>query len=128
MIKFIDEYEAQYGVESMCAHLPIAPSTYYRHKYLQQYPDRRSRRVRHDEQFCRHIYRVWTESYGIYGRRKVWQQLKRERIRIAKCTVERLMQKLGIEGVSRGNGKPPRQVPAEKNPLPDLVLVPISCG
>lgn len=105
MLDFIDEHKAQYGVEPICKLLPIAPSTYYRQLYLNAHPEKCSKRVLHDQHHAEQIKRVWQESAGRYGVRKVWQQLKREGHSIARCTVTRLMQQLEIQGVWRGKNK-----------------------
>lgn len=82
--------------------LPIAPSTYHRCKTLEHDPEQRSKRTKRDEQLMPEIQRVWEENHRNYGARKVWKQLKREAIPAARCTVERLMKRLGLEGVRRG--------------------------
>ena len=102
MVAFIDQHSDQYGVEPICKELPIAPSTYHRYKTLERHPEQRSARAKSDEQLIIAIQRVWEESHRNYGARKVWKQLKRESIPVARCTVERLMRKRGIEGVKRG--------------------------
>ena len=102
MVAFIDEHREDYGVEPICKLLPIAPSTYHRCKTLEQYPERRSDRAKRDEQLVPEIQRVWEENHRNYGARKVWKQLNRESIPVARCTVERLMKQLGLEGVRRG--------------------------
>ena len=102
MVAFIDQHSDRYGVEPICKEFPIAPSTYYRHKILEQHPERRSTQVKRDEQLAPEIQRVWEENHRNYGARKIWKQLKRETILVARCTVERLMKKRGIEGVRRG--------------------------
>jgi putative transposase len=96
MIAYIDHHKDRYGVEPICRVLLIAPSTYY---------DRRrpiSARRRRDEELKAEIRRVHDEHFGVYGARKVWRQLHREGITVARCTVERLMGELGLEGVRRG--------------------------
>jgi len=105
MMAFIDAHRAQYGVEPICAQLPIAPSTYYEHKARQADPQRQPVRVRRDAELCQLIRRVWKENFRAYGARKVWRQLKRERIAVARCTVERLMRQEGLAGVVRGRKK-----------------------
>lgn len=102
MVAFIDQHRAAYGVEPICKELPIAPSTYYHCKALERQPEKRSARARRDDVLSCEIKRVWDESHRNYGARKVWKQLKRELIPTARCTVERLMKQLGIEGVRRG--------------------------
>ncbi len=102
MMAFIDQHRAAYGVEPICKELPIAPSTYHYHKIIEQQPEKRSARARRDDVLLYEIKRVWDENHRNYGARKVWKQLKRELIPAARCTVERLMKQLGIEGVRRG--------------------------
>jgi len=102
MVEFIDRHRDEYGVEPICDVLPIAPSTYHHHKLLEHNPERRSLREKRDEELCLEIDRVWRESHCNYGARKVWKQMHREAIPVARCTVERLMAKLGIAGVRRG--------------------------
>jgi len=102
MITFIDKYKAQYGVEPICKLLPIAPSTYYHHRKQRIDPELRSTRAKRDEYLKVEIYRVWDQNYRVYGIRKIWHQLKREGICVARCTVARLMKALGIQGVRRG--------------------------
>ena len=102
MVSFIDEHRGSYGVEPICAMLPIAPSTYYQHKAQQANPDRVSDRSKRDAALLPEIQRAWAENFQVYGARKVWRQLNREEIPVARCTVERLMQDLGLSGVVRG--------------------------
>jgi len=80
----------------------FAPSTYYAHKSLEADPERASDRNKRDRWLEIEIQRVWDENKQVYGVRKLWRQLKRENIAAARCTVERLMKRLGIEGVRRG--------------------------
>lgn len=102
MVKFIDDHRAEYGVEPICRVLPIAPSTYYAHKALETDPSQRSARARRDEKLRVEIRRIWDENYQVYGVRKVWRQLYRERIYVARCTVARLMKAMDLRGASRG--------------------------
>jgi putative transposase len=102
MVAFIDAHRGEFGVEPICAELPIAPSTYYECKARQTDPTRLPARVRRDHELRGQIQRVWDENFCAYGARKTWRQLNRERIRVARCTVERLMRKLGLRGVVRG--------------------------
>ena len=102
MVSFIDEHRGEHGVELICKQLPIAPSTYYAHKSLEADPERASDRSKRDRWLEIEIQRVWDENKQVYGVRKLWRQLKRENIAAARCTVERLMKRLGIEGVRRG--------------------------
>jgi putative transposase len=97
MIAYIDDHKGCYGVEPICRVLPIAPSTYYQHTKCP-----RSARAIRDAQLKVEIRRVHGEHFGVYGARKVWRQLHREGIAVARCTVERLMGELGLEGVRRG--------------------------
>ena len=102
MVAFIDDHRADYGVEPICRVLPIAPSTYYMYKAREGNPALRSARAVHDEALRGEIRRVWEENRCVYGARKVWRQLLREGIAVARCTVERLMRQMGLRGVVRG--------------------------
>ena len=102
MVSFLDEHRPEYGVEPICAVLPIAPSTYYEQKARQADPDRLPPRVRGDTILREEIRRVWKENFQVYGARKVWRQLNREGIPVARCTVERLMGHMGLQGAVRG--------------------------
>jgi transposase InsO family protein len=102
MKAFIDEHRADYGVEPICRVLPIAPSTYYAHAARKADPALRSRRARADEVLMPEIRRVWDENFAVYGVRKVWRQMRREHFEVARCTVARLMKRLGLRGVIRG--------------------------
>ena len=122
MMSFIDEHRAEYGVEPICAVLPIAPSTYYEGKACEADPSRRSARARRDEELRIEVRRVWDQNFQAYGAEKVWKQLNREGIRVARCTVERLMQDLGLEGVTRGRRFKVTTRSDESSPRPlDLV-------
>jgi putative transposase len=105
MVAFIDAHRAEYGVESICKQLPIAPSTYYEQKSRQADPSRLPPRVRRDAELSGSIRRVWEENFRAYGARKVWRQLRREGVPAARCTVERLMRREGLCGVVRGRKK-----------------------
>lgn len=102
MVDYIDHHRDKFGVEPICQVLSIAPSTYHRHKQLEESPEKRSNRSRRDDELLPEIQRVWQESYRNYGAYKIWKQLHRESVDVARCTVERLMKKLGIAGVRRG--------------------------
>jgi putative transposase len=102
MVAFIDAHRATYGVEPICAQLPIAPSLYYTHKAREKDPDHCPPRLRRDRELAKEIRRVYEENFQVYGARKVWRQLRREGFTVARCTVERLMRALGLEGVRRG--------------------------
>ncbi len=104
MVSFIDDHREEYGVEPICAVLPIAPSTYYAVKAADRDPSRRSCRSRRDAFLREEITRVWQANRRVYGARKIWKQLARERIPAARCTVERLMRELGLRGAVRGAG------------------------
>jgi putative transposase len=122
MVQFIDAHRTTFGVEPICAVLPIAPSVYYELKAREREPDRRPARVRLDEQLGEQIRRVWHENRAVYGVRKVWNQLKREGVAVARCTVARLMRRLGLAGVVRGRKFKVTTIPdtAMRRP-PDLV-------
>jgi transposase InsO family protein len=102
MVAFIDAHRAIHGVESICTLLPIAPSTYFRHKAQHADPDRRSARARRDDELRAIIRRIWTEHFQVYGPRKVWRQMGREGLREARCRVRRLMREMGLAGAVRG--------------------------
>nr|WP_199900487.1 IS3 family transposase [Escherichia coli] len=92
----------QYGVGPVCSELHIAPSTYYHCQQQRHHPDKRSARAQRDDWLKREIQRVYDENHQVYGVRKVWRQLLREGIRVARCTVARLMAVMGLAGVLRG--------------------------
>jgi transposase InsO family protein len=122
MTGFIDDYRDEYGVEPICRVLPIAPSTYYETKRQQREPARRSARARRDAELRVEIERVFDANYRVYGTHKVWRQLNREGIAVAKCTVRRLMRQLGIQGVTRGRAFTTTTTPDEMLVRPrDLV-------
>jgi transposase InsO family protein len=102
MMAFIDEHREVYGVEPICRVLPIAPSTYYEHAARRADPARRPARERRDAELSQAIRRVFAANFGVYGVRKVWRQMKREGIEVARCTVARLMRQMGLKGVVRG--------------------------
>ena len=102
MTAFIDDHRDEYGVEPICAVLPIAPSTYYAAKAREADPALRSARAQSDERYRVEIQRVWDENRHVYGAKKVWKQLKREGFAVARCTVARLMRAMGLRGAVRG--------------------------
>jgi putative transposase len=102
MVTFIDQHRTTYGVEPICRVLPIAPSTYFWHKAQQADPARRSTRAIRDDELKAIIRRIWTEQHQVYGPRKVWKQMGRENLRVARCRVRRLMRELGLAGAGRG--------------------------
>ena len=102
MTAFIDELREEFGVEPICRVLPIAPSTYHQRALEAREPERASARCRADAALRVEIARVWEENRQLYGARKIWHALRREGFDVARCTVERLMQAMGIKGVVRG--------------------------
>lgn len=102
MIGFIDDHRNEYGVEPICRVLPIAPSTYHEHAAQRRDPERMSERAKRDAVLQVQVKRVFAENFGVYGARKVWLQLLREGFRVARCTVERLMHQIGLQGAIRG--------------------------
>ena len=112
MIAFLDDHRDTYGVEPICRVLPIAPSTYHAHVACRRDPERLSARARRDIELKPEVARVFAENYEVYGVRKVWRQMKREGYGVARCTVERLMRSLGLQGVIRG--KPVRTTVSDK--------------
>jgi hypothetical protein len=112
MIAFIDDHRGAYGVEPICEVLPIAPSTYHLHAARRADPSRLPARAKCDASLMPEIARVFDENFQVYGVRKVWRQLQREGQEVARCTIERLMQTMGLQGVIRG--KPVRTTISEK--------------
>ncbi|EHT0809067.1 IS3 family transposase [Escherichia coli] len=102
MMPLLDKLREQYGVRPVCSELHIAPSTYYHCQQQRHHPDKRSARAQHDDWLKKEIQRVYDENHQVYGVRKVWRQLLREGIRVARCTVARLMAVMGLAGVLRG--------------------------
>ena len=102
MISFVDAYRDQHGVEPICKVLPIASSTYHAHVARRTDPATAPARVRRDAELGVEIRRIFDENFQVYGVRKVWRQLVREGFEVARCTVARLMQKIGLQGVIRG--------------------------
>jgi transposase InsO family protein len=112
MITFIDDHKDTHGVEPICRVLPIAPSTYHDHIAKRADPERLSARAKRDAALRPEIARVFAENFAVYGARKVWRQLGREGLDVARCTVERLMKQMGLQGVIRG--KPVRTTISDK--------------
>ncbi|MCN5951583.1 IS3 family transposase [Escherichia coli] len=102
IMPLLDKLREQYGVGPVCSELHIAPSTYYHCQQQRHHPDKRSARAQRDDWLKREIQRVYDENHQVYGVRKVWRQLLREGIRVARCTVARLMAVMGLAGVLRG--------------------------
>ena len=100
MIAYIDAYRDRFGVEPICRTLQVAPASYYAAKARAP-----SARALRDAELKAEITRVHKDNYEVYGARKVWRQLHREGIAVARCTVERLMRQLGLRGVVRGKRK-----------------------
>lgn len=112
MIAFIDDHRGAHGVEPICRVLRIAPSTYFDHLAKRVDPEKMSARARRDQALKVEVARVFSENFKVYGVRKVWRQMQREGFNIARCTVERLMQSLDLQGVVRG--KPVRTTLSDK--------------
>jgi transposase InsO family protein len=112
MIGLIDDHREAYGVEPICKVLPIAPSTCHAHLAKRRDPAKLSARAKRDQALRPEITRVFAETFAVYGTREVWRQLNRENIPVARCTVERLMAELGLQGVIRG--KPVRTTVQDK--------------
>ncbi|WP_433960273.1 IS3 family transposase [Escherichia coli] len=102
MMPLLDKLREQYGVGPLCSELHIAPSTYYHCQQQRHHPDKRSARAQRDNWLKKEIQRVYDENHKVYGVRKVWRQLLREGIRVARCTVARLMAVMGLAGVLWG--------------------------
>lgn len=103
MIAFIDDHREIYGVEPIYRVLPIAPSTYRAHAARRVDPGKLPPRAKRDAVLMAEIRRVHAANFGVYGVRKVWRQLAREGITVARCTVARLMRVMGLAGVVRGS-------------------------
>lgn len=117
MTAFIDQYRSAYGVEPICKLLPIAPATYYERDARRREPDRLPARAKRDAALMPEIQRVFDDNFRVYGVRKVWRQMLREGHDVARCTVERLMRKMGLEGVIRGK-RVKTTVPDKAAPCP----------
>jgi putative transposase len=102
MIAFIGDHRAAYGVEPICKVLPIAPSTYHAHAARRADPDKLPARAKRDAALKAEIQRVFEANFQVYGVRKIWRQLGREGIAVARCTVARLMRAMGLQGAVRG--------------------------
>lgn len=102
MRDFIDQHRDNYGIEPICKVLHIAPSGYRRYAACQRDPQLRCARAKRDDQLVPHIERVWQSNLQVYGADKVWHQMNREDMEVARCTVERLMKRMGLQGVRRG--------------------------
>jgi transposase InsO family protein len=121
MVVFIDDHRATYGVAPICAVLPIAPSTYYQAKARAADPSRLPARATRDAVLRARILQIWKANFCVYGVRKVWRELIRQKITVARCTVARLMRELGLKGIRRGK-KVRTTVPDEAAARPaDLV-------
>ena len=130
MIAFIDDHRQVYGVEPICRVLPIAPSTYhpsachpdllcrpgalarFAHAARRADPTRLPARAKRDAALMPEVKRVFDENFRVYGVRKVWRQMRREGHEVARCTVSRLMQTMGLQGVVRG--KPVKTTVSDK--------------
>lgn len=103
MIRFIDEHKDErsgklrWGIESIAKTVGIAPSTYYAAKNRPP-----SARALRDAELRPRILKVWEENLAVYGADKIWFQLNDDGVRVARCTVERLMREMGLQGCRRG--------------------------
>jgi putative transposase len=104
MYRLVDEQREVHGVEPICEVLQIAPSAYRRHAARARDPALRCARAQRDAQLLPAIEQVWNDNQQVYGADKVWKQMNREGMAVARCTVERLMRRLGLQGVRRGKG------------------------
>lgn len=102
MIAFVDAHHGVHGVEPICRLLPIAPSTCFEHVARRRDSAKLPARAKRDAELQPHIQRIWRENFQVYGVRKVWRQLRREGLAVARCTVGRLMRAMGLRGVVRG--------------------------
>jgi hypothetical protein len=104
-MSFIDAHRDEYGVEPICGVLPIAPSTYYEHAARRVNPVSRPARAKRDAELRDLVDRVWRDNFRVYGVRKVWRQLHRDGAEVARCTVERLMRAMGLQGAGGPGGQ-----------------------
>jgi putative transposase len=118
MVAFIDQHKDEYGVEPMCSVLPIAPSTYFEHARRRREPQRMPARHQRDGELQSEIRRVYEDNQLVYGAKKVWRQLRREDVRVARCTVARLMAKMGLRGAVRGRAFKVTTVANDAQPRP----------
>ena len=102
MRSFVEQYRDTHGVEPICKVMQIAPSAYRRHAACQSKPELRSARAKKDDTLIPQVEQVWQANMQVYGADKVWKQMNREGTAVARCTVERLMKRLGLQGVRRG--------------------------
>jgi transposase InsO family protein len=115
---FVDEHRDQFGVEPICSVLQFAPSAYRHHAARQRDPSLISQRAQRDAELKPQIQRVWDSNMQVYGADKVWKQLNREGVRVARCTIERLMGSMGLHGVTRGKVVRTTTVPDANAPCP----------
>ena len=99
---FVDKHRNTHRVKSICKALQIAPSGYRRHAAYQRKPELRCARAKTDDSLIPKIQLVWQSNMQVYGADKVWHQMNRESVQVARCTVERLMKGLRLQGVRRG--------------------------
>jgi putative transposase len=121
MVEYIDDHKQEFGVEPICRVLTehgctVSSSTYYDARNREQ-----STRSVRDEELTTEIARLHEENYSVYGARKVWLQLARENITVARCTVEGLMGDLGLEGARRGKRKRTTVADPQAHRADDLV-------
>lgn len=109
---FIDEHRSGLGVEAICKHLPIVPSTYYRIKAVEADPEKASARSKRDLVLSNKIMEFWEQSGRRYGAVKIWHDMVAANIKVARCTVVRLMKAMGIQGITRGKVKTTKSHPA----------------
>ena len=119
MIDFIEAHKDEYGVEPMCRVLPIAPSTYYEHALRRREPARRPARHKRDDALRTEVRRVYEDNQSVYGADKVWRQLRRENVQVARCSVERLMAEMGLRGAVRGRAYKVTTVANDTQARPD---------
>ena len=102
MYAFVDQYRHTHGVEPICTALQVAPSAYRRHAARRKDASLLSNRAQRDLELSAKIDQVWRANFQVYGAVKIWKQMNREAVLVARCTVERLMRRLGIQGAVRG--------------------------
>jgi putative transposase len=122
LTEFVDTYRRQFGVEPICAVIEFPVSTYYAAKKRASCPSDREIR---DEELIPLIRATWEdEKKGnrLYGAKKMWKQLRRDGVDVARCTVERLMRAEGMAGAVARRRRPRTTIPGDESARPrDLV-------
>jgi putative transposase len=98
IVAFVDEHRGEFGVEFICRHLQVAPSTYYAARRREAEPSARAKR---DAVLMPILLALWVANRKVYGAHKLWKAARRAGHEIGRDQVGRLMRELEIRGVSR---------------------------